>query len=413
MAVANPGSPNLSPSYENIIQGVNKQADIALRSPGKYDALNAIANPIVQEVQRREQIKQQRELAEFKAGLDDKYKKMEQDREFLNSGGIEVTDEHVQELEKELGVPSMTIPRTVVGKRFKDEAHLEKYIMAGPMRVERNQKMDVLSEEFKKAGKYTDASLIQLLKYYPEDDVVKIIDTLYAKIGAQPKPEKTYKVTNPHTKEVEIKNSAGEVLSSTGPTMETPRGELKTNSKQFNAKELEDLSKEKQSVQKLTQPIIKRLDALQKVEELVRENNPGTLINIKAEDLQTSGLTGGRLNQKYIETEGFSPGIAAKIVQAGTRLAGNQALSEENKKNLLQYVELKKRLEQESLDKTIEDASSNTALSDVSPTYVKVELGKHAGRYYVPSFSSVEEAESAKLPKGTRIKIDGKMATVQ
>lgn len=137
---------------------------------------------------------------------------------------------------------------------------------------------------------------------------------------------------------------------------------------------------------KQTKPIVDSLDKIKNTEKIVNENNPNTLINIKAEDLQTSGITGGRLNQKYITQEGFNPGIVQKGQQLLTSWQGNQALSNDNKKAILAYLKVKKAEAQDTLSARLSDvvATTHSSMPDptrIDPAFIAAEFKKPISSY--------------------------------
>lgn len=148
MATFNPPLPSLAPNYANIQSALEQRAQIESKRPTGYSMANAVLDPIAKQTEKFEEMTFQKDLADYKARLENELKRKEQDREFVNKGGIEVTAQNIADLETAFQVPSGTIPSRLVGMRFPNAEAATNYF-AKPLHDKKLQdQLEKTAEEF-------------------------------------------------------------------------------------------------------------------------------------------------------------------------------------------------------------------------------------------------------------------------
>lgn len=104
MATSNPGSPNLSGSYENIQSALRTKGNLEGKRTSDLGIANAVAAPVVEEIQTRRAISEKRNQAVFEKTLEDELNNRDFERQLKKEGRLALDDDEIAELETGSGL---------------------------------------------------------------------------------------------------------------------------------------------------------------------------------------------------------------------------------------------------------------------------------------------------------------------
>lgn len=405
MAVFNPGTPSLASNYANIQDALAKSADISGKDTGGYGIANAVAEPLVQEIQHQRSQAEQMGMEAFKTSLLDQLDSRKQSREFDYAGGRTLKQEDVDAFEREHGFEPGSL-KGYVGTKWRDPKDLESVLTTAHAEA---QKVHDAAEQAKRIKDLADevektdpkrAKAIRALGV-PNGKLPAGADEAIRKIAFPEDEKKPPNHGTPGTdafgrKVISYEDGTTKIVGGNAP-QEIEDGAIATKKEHLRKSESDLFNRGNAIIQKQAKPIVDQLDRIDTLKKEVADNNPSTLINIKAEDALTSGIPGGRLNSNIIKQEGFAPGIANKIDQALTQAAGGHALSKDNQKYILMYLKAKEKKYVEHLDQAIGTTAEQVHQNMPDPSRVDPDFIKDAYKKpYSNRFSKYDKAPPAK-----------------
>lgn len=382
MAVVNPSNPNLA-NYETVIGQLQNRANLELKRP-------QIANTAADVINQQVSLEQQKGMLEYRLALEDQLKEREQNRQFSNTGGITVDDNLLNDTEKQMGVPPGTLPRNMIGKKFKDQNEFQSFLVDPAYRKNMKDSLTSLADQYDAqddpaAKKY--ANVLRAASNLPVDKLATVFDQLVKENSPEgQKAKKKFSSTfiEPGTGERMGLTPDGATIPITGPSKRPDPGELITKPGDLYANEKKVLAHAQVATQKAVKPITDKIDKADSLLSDINDNNPNTLTNIRAELAQMAGIPGSRMGFQFLQSEGLNRGFAESIDQALTKAEGNQALSDSNKKAITEYVNKKRQAAVSQLDSVVGDSANGVSaqIPDVHPDLVKSQLSAPLDRYF-------------------------------
>lgn len=104
MAVSNPGTPSLASNYENIQSALRTRGNIESKRTGKLGIANAVAAPVVEEIQTQRTEYDKRSQLVFQKTLEDELNNNEFERNVRKEGRRALDDDEISEIETDSGL---------------------------------------------------------------------------------------------------------------------------------------------------------------------------------------------------------------------------------------------------------------------------------------------------------------------
>lgn len=370
MAVFDPSTPNLSGSYGLIQQALQQKGNIALQNEGVLGNVAAAAAPIAQEAQIQQEQSNKKDLLSFKTALDEQLDDHQTANKSASEGRMPYTQADIDAFWDQNKLPPESKP-TVKGTIYLSDDDIQKQVALAQQRTQLNNLADQLDKTDPKR-----AAAVRALGV-PNEKMTQGAAEAIRKIAF---PEDDTASETPATgndifgRRVRVWPSGKQQILGGGAAKEVPDNQMATKPENLRKGEMDLVNKGAQIIQKQAKPLTDQMDRIDTLKEEVADNNPAALVNIKAEDALTSGIPGGRLNAQTMQQEGFSKGVADKIDQAMTQASGGAALSKDNQKYILMYLDAKQKKYAQHLDQAISTTAGQVHGALPDPTRVDPDL---------------------------------------
>ena len=369
MAVTNPQTPNLAPFYENIVGTINRQAEQA-RRPRPMSTFGAVATTAADTastiLNREREKKEQEDLLRFKFKLEDKVRENEVDRKMLAEGRTQTTQADLDALATKAGV-APEIARDIAAPL------LNKYMTP-------EERMKYVNDAYKEV--------------FNEDLFQEMVKT-------DPKKAKALRAAGPEGAKIMLSADI--------------KGENKRQSSLLDERRRKDKLYElyRQDVKDIQ--FLKYQDANKAAERAATIEKPtgpsdAKLLYAYAKMLQPTGV----LSDQDFRTAVNNGSYGDEAVRLLKKPAEGNVLSDSFRAKIVAEIKNRYDVADQQLS-GLEDYYKGRALDeDLDPSFVRdFRVSGKATNKPIPEFDSEEEAQKANPPKGTQIKIKGRLVVVE
>lgn len=193
MAVAQGIPPSIAPSYQGVLSQLQNTASLESGRP-------TLAGTAADVINKQNEYERQKGLLDYKAALEDQLSSKQSERAFANSGGIEVTQPMLEDVEKQAGWDPGTLPTSLVGKRFKSADEFQQFITQPVYRKHMQDSLGTLADQYENEGtteakKY--ATFLRGTANLPIDKLATVFDQVSKHISESTKTQKPVVYADP------------------------------------------------------------------------------------------------------------------------------------------------------------------------------------------------------------------------
>lgn len=397
MTVSNPQQLDLSGAYQNILRALDAKRQAINDTPltPLANVANAVGKATGAYVGTKIEGAHEKDLLTFKSSLEKELQANQAKATTDAQGYKDYTQEDVNTYFKSHGITDEKhIPQ--LGNFRAKPQEFQDAVDKSAARVE----VERLASTLEKTDPKRAAALrIVSNGSLPEGTAKQVKEILLPEDSA--KEDRPQKITDPETGDIfDYYPKTNARVQITGPTEQTPPGEMATKVTQLHPNEIKTLQKAKVDFSKGNKDLIDVIKNTDKLKNSVLSDNKVGKFNDQVALVKLAGISAGRISQGEIVRDAGSQALADQATQLlSTKTSGKW--SDENKRLIASYAALLKSEAETALVKqhaAIADSISSDMRGRVDPEFIKKELAKPIPELAAalhPVYKSADEVKAA------------------